>query len=166
MELLDFITNIGIVQVILILAGLALVISEMFSPGFGIPGITGLIFLVIGVVATARNALEALIMIVIIIIILGVALTLVLRSAAKGRISRTIVLKDTLDKESGFTGTENLEHLIGKEGITITVLRPAGTADISGTKLDVVSEGNFIPKDTKIKVIKVDGPRIVVRKVE
>ncbi|WML34888.1 NfeD family protein [Clostridium sp. OS1-26] len=48
-------------------------------------------------------------------------------------------------------------------GTTLTILRPAGIADVNGIKLDVVSEGEFISKDRKIEIIKVEGRRIVVR---
>jgi membrane-bound ClpP family serine protease len=44
------------------------------------------------------------------------------------------------------------------------VLRPSGTADFSGVRLDVVSDGDFIPKDSKVVISKVEGHRIVVRK--
>ena len=44
-----------------------------------------------------------------------------------------------------------------------TVLRPAGTADFEGVKLDVVTEGEFIEKGRPLEVIRVEGRRIVVR---
>ncbi|NMB96506.1 MAG: hypothetical protein GYA02_07835, partial [Clostridiaceae bacterium] len=95
----------------------------------------------------------------------GVALTLVLHSASKGRLSKTLILSDSLNKEEGFSGTEDLEYFVGREGKTLTVLRPAGTAEFDGVKLDVVSEGEFIPKNTRVKVKKVTGRRIVVTKI-
>jgi membrane-bound ClpP family serine protease len=163
--LFSFVEAIGIIQIVLLIVGLILIVIEMFSPGFGAPGITGLILLVAGIVFTARSLLEALIMIVIILAILGVALTLVLHSASKGRLSKTLILSDSLNKEEGFSGTEDLEYFVGREGKTLTVLRPAGTAEFDGVKLDVVSEGEFIPKNTRVKVKKVTGRRIVVTKI-
>lgn len=163
--LFSFVEAIGVIQVVLLIVGLILIIFEMFNPGFGAPGITGLILLAAGVIFTARNLLEALIMIVIILAILGLALTLVLHSAAKGRLSKTLILSDALNKEEGFSGTEDLEYFVGREGITTTVLRPSGTAEFDGVKLDVVSEGEFIAKNTRVKVKKVAGRRIVVSKI-
>lgn len=58
-----------------------------------------------------------------------------------------------------------MQYFLDKKGTTLTVLRPAGTVDFDGVKLDVVSEGDFIPKDTEVKVIKVEGRRIVVRQI-
>lgn len=146
--------------------GLALVIFEMFHPGFGAPGITGCVLLLLGILLTAKNILTALIMVIVLLAILGVALVIVLRSASKGYISRNLVLYDSMSKASGFGKPEDLDFLIDKEGVALTVLRPAGSADIDGLRLDVVSEGDFIPKNSRIKVIKVDGHRIVVKQIK
>ena len=47
----------------------------------------------------------------------------------------------------------------------LTDLRPAGSVNIEGNVLDVVSEGSFITKGEKIRVIKIEGMRIIVRKI-
>ena len=163
--LFSFVEAIGIIQALLLIAGLILIIFEMFNPGFGAPGIVGLILLAADIIFTARSFLEVLVMIIIILTILGLALTIVLHSAAKGRLSKTLILTDSLNKEEGFSGTEDLEYFVGREGVTTTVLRPSGTAEFDGIKLDVVSEGEFIPKNTRVKIKKVAGRRIVVTKM-
>ncbi len=69
--------------------------------------------------------------------------------------------------EEGFSSSKNrLEDLISAEGVAITTLRPSGTVVINGSKVDVVSEGEMISKNTKIKVIDVKGNRIVVKPVK
>lgn len=52
-----------------------------------------------------------------------------------------------------------------KEGVSLTILRPTGIADFNGIKLDVITEGEFIQKDKKVKIIQVQGNRIVVKEV-
>ena len=165
MDIFGFLTTIEIWQAFLLVAGLILVVIEMFHPGFSAPGIIGSVLLVLAVILIANNLIQALILIIIILAVLGAALSFVLHSATKGRLSKTLILNDSLKKESGYIGTEDLEYFLDKEGTTITVLRPSGTADFDGVKLDVVSEGEFIQKDCKVKVIKVEGRRIVVRQI-
>jgi len=165
MDLFSFLDGIQLYQIIILLLGLILLIIEMFPPGFGVAGGLGLVLLVAGIILTASTPLEALVMIVILLVILGAALTVVLHSAAKGKLSKTLVLNDSLNKEAGYIGTEDLEYFIGKEGTTLTVLRPAGTAEFDGIRLDVVSEGDYIPRNSKVKIIQVTGRRIVVRKI-
>ena len=56
-------------------------------------------------------------------------------------------------------------ELIGAEGVAQTTLRPSGMAEIAGKRLDVVAESDMIVRGSVIKVIAVEGNRIVVRKV-
>lgn len=158
-----FLVNMTALAKLCFVIGFLFVVFEMFHPGFGAPGITGGILLVIGIALTAKNITDVLIMLVATVAILAVALTFVLQSATKGRLSKVLILKETQKKEAGFIGTEDLNYFLGHEGTALTMLRPAGIADFDGIKLDVVSEGEFILKDSKIKVIKVQGRRIVVR---
>jgi len=166
MDITSFVSNIGIIQAILFIVGLVLVFAEIFIPGFGVAGITGIVLLIIGIIITAKTVFEALIMIIILLAILGIVFFFVFRSATKGKLSKTLVLSDSLNKESGYSSIDELESMVGKEGIALSVLRPSGTADFDGIKLDVVTEGEYIPSGTKIKIIQVSGPRIVVREIK
>jgi membrane-bound serine protease (ClpP class) len=47
----------------------------------------------------------------------------------------------------------------------MSVLRPAGIAMIEGARVDVVSDGEMIEAGARIQVMRVDGNRIVVRRV-
>ncbi len=79
-------------------------------------------------------------------------------------LTRTFAVKDT---EEGFSSaSDKLDELLSAEGVAITTLRPSGTANIKGNKVDVISEGEMILKNTKIKVTDVKGNRIVVKPVK
>jgi Membrane-bound serine protease (ClpP class) len=165
-EILDFIIQISIIQGLILIIGVTLVIVEMFHPGFGAPGITGTILIIIGIIFIASNFQQALILIVLVLAILGIALSIILHSATKGKLSRSpLILKHSQQKETGYIGIEDLEFFLGKEGVSFTVLRPSGVVDFDGVKIDVVSEGSFIPQGKKVKVVKVIGRSIVVREV-
>ena len=56
--------------------------------------------------------------------------------------------------------------LVGEQGPVPTELRPSGSALLEGHPLDVVSEGAFIAKGELVRVISVQGSRVVVRRVE
>jgi membrane-bound ClpP family serine protease len=166
MDLFSFINNIGIIQALCLLVGLGLVIFEMFDPGFGVPGISGLALLALGVILTAKSLFEALVMVIILMAILGLMLALAIRSATRGRLSRTMVLSTSLNKESGFNSTDDFSSYLGREGVAETTLRPSGTAVFDDIKLGVVTEGGFIQKDSPVKVVQVSGGRIVVREIK
>ncbi|MDE2642060.1 MAG: hypothetical protein OSB55_04820 [Verrucomicrobiota bacterium] len=54
--------------------------------------------------------------------------------------------------------------LINQTGTTYTDLRPSGKATIGDQRINVVTEGSYIEKDNSVKVIAVEGNRVVVRK--
>jgi membrane-bound serine protease (ClpP class) len=60
---------------------------------------------------------------------------------------------------------ERDQSLIGRQGTAMTVLRPAGKAQIGNEFVDVVSEGPFISAGRKIEVLSVSGNRVVVREI-
>ena len=55
--------------------------------------------------------------------------------------------------------------LVGKQGTSLTVLRPAGKARIGDELIDVVSDGPFISSGRQIEVVAVSGNRVVVREL-
>lgn len=150
------------------LIGIGLMVLEAFMPGFGLPGISGIILEVVAVALTWMNhgPVAALGMTLIILSILAIAISMSLRSAANGKLSRSkLVLNDTESNEAGYRSTEDLEVFLGKEGVTTTVLRPTGMAEFDGVRLNVVSEGEFIQSGTQVQIVRVEGSRILVRTI-
>lgn len=91
---------------------------------------------------------------------------LIVRRLPSSRLWRRLVLKDASTSRRGFVSAPPRESLVGKRGVVRTELRPAGTALIDGRPVDVVSEGAFLPKGTAVRVIAVEGMRVVVRREE
>ena len=56
----------------------------------------------------------------------------------------------------------NLTHL-HEHLLAHTPLRPSGTAVINGKRIDVVTEGPFVERGSPIKVVAIEGMRVVVR---
>ncbi|MCA9108684.1 MAG: hypothetical protein KDA52_01950 [Planctomycetaceae bacterium] len=57
----------------------------------------------------------------------------------------------------------SIAALLGLQGETLTMLRPAGKARVEGRLLDVVSDGPFIPQGKTVEIVQVSGNRVVVR---
>ena len=72
------------------------------------------------------------------------------------------VLWDRQQNSAGYTGGSDFSALLGKQGVALTKLRPAGTVLIEGRRYDVSSMGDFLPKDSKIVVTKVEGNKLFV----
>ena len=159
--------TINIVSVVLFAVGMVLLLIELFVPGFGIFGGLGLAALVLCIVFQAKSLLEALILLVAFSAIV-IALALIAgRSLKRGRLFRSpLVLKDAANKEEGYVSGGDYSHLVGETGVSLTPLRPAGVAELGGRKHDVVTEGEFIPARSRIRVDRVVGSRIIVRQLE
>lgn len=153
-------TGLMITGAVSILAGFGLAVVEMILPGFGFPGIAGGILMIAGIGLLHLPLATSLLLAVVIAALLVAAFFAVARSAEKGRLSKSrLILKDS------FQQTEKALCKVGDTGIAQTVLRPAGIAELNGERLNVVSEGDFIAKGEKIRVLSVDGNRICVEKV-
>ena len=139
MELLDII-SLNWPAAVCLIAGFALVLVELFTPGFGVPGVAGLALLLVGVIVAADSLLEGILLTIIIVLLLCLLFTLGMRSASKGMLAKSpLILKDRTDKQDGFTSGEDLKYFLGREGVVTTMLRPVGRADFDGVKLDVLT---------------------------
>ena len=78
---------------------------------------------------------------------------------------RRVILSSAETKKEGFQSTASLEYYLGKTGRSITPLRPTGRAIIEQKTLDVITKGEFIEKNKKIEVIKVEGNKVIVNEV-
>ncbi|GIO34163.1 hypothetical protein J2TS6_53040 [Paenibacillus albilobatus] len=148
---------------LLFIIGLILMILEMFVPSFGILGVLGAISLVAGVIRAAYDTSHALISLGIAFIAALVVVVVVAIVFKERGIWNRFILNESLTKEQGYVPTESRESLLGKEGVSVTPLRPAGTALIDDERVDVVTEGEFIPRDSAVVVVHVEGARVVVK---
>jgi membrane-bound ClpP family serine protease len=166
MDFFNFVSQISPFAATCFTVGILLLLVEMIHPGFGVPGITGIALLFLGVFLSARTWTEVLALTLIILGIIGLALSFVFNSAKNGYLSKRLILQQKSVKESGYVAVNDHSELLGKEGTSVTILRPSGKADFSGMIVDVVTEGDFIPEKTKLHVIKVEGGRVIVRALE
>ncbi len=155
------------VSVVLFAVGMIFLLIEMFIPGFGIFGGLGLVALVLCIVFQAHSVAEGLLLFLIIAAIVFIFALIAARSLKRGWLYRSsLVLKDAEEKDAGYVAKDDYSRFNGKEGLSLTPLRPAGSVQIGGEKADVVTEGEFIPKGARILVINTVGGRIIVRQLE
>jgi len=100
------------------------------------------------------------------VVLLCIALAICLRSAARGRLSKSRLVLNEVSTRSETPESNELNYFIGKTGRAHTSLRPAGIAEFDGVRLSVLSEGDFIERDAPVQVEKVMGNRIVVTRIK
>ena len=157
--------NSNLTSLVLFITGLILLVIEGIVPGFGLPGISGIILILVGTVL-AMNSLGMAIMSLSIAIIITTIVSIVLfKLGFRSQILNKIVLNSRTESDRGFVSSTPKNDLLGKEGIALSGLRPTGFIDIDGQRLDALSEGGFISKDEKVLVVKVEGSKIIVRRI-
>lgn len=150
--------------IVCLVLGLLFMAYEMFTPGMGVPGALGALLLLAAVVLRADSLQTALITLLLILIPLIIAAVIVFRSMSRGALSRTpIVLSERIEARSTPLSDEEMQNLVGREGVTLSALRPSGRADFDGLRMDVSSTSEFIPKGTKVRIERVEGLRVLVR---
>lgn len=153
----------GYEAIILLVLGIGLVVAEIFVPGgilgfLGIGGVVGALFL-----SSANIGHMALSIGIALAASIAVAIFLFRRLGFEKGFFRKIILNDATTTEQGYVSSRNRLDLIGQTGIALTSLRPSGTAIFDDERIDVVSEGGYINKDSAITIVKTEGSRVVVR---
>jgi membrane-bound serine protease (ClpP class) len=160
-------------EVLLVASGLLLLVIELFvTPGFGVAGVLGIIALVsglslslIGSGATWDFTLRAVGRVALSLLLALAASLALLRFLPRLPFGRRLILETGLTAGQGYASPPEADrHWLGKDGVAISPLRPAGIADIAGERVDVVSDGEFIETGAQIVVARVDGNRVVVRR--
>ena len=167
----------NIMEILIFIVGVILLMIEIFvTPGFGLLGILGILAMIGSVIFSLvgnipevaipefRGAFQVLASSFLLTILLAIPL---FKYVPRSRTFRKLVLDMEEKTAAGFRSSpvEN-ERLLNQDGITLTTLRPSGTAKIAGRRVNVISEGEFIEQNSRIRVTRVEGSRIVVKKTE
>lgn len=166
MWFMEFIDGLSLVSIIIFAAGIIMVGIELFRPGFGAAGISGIVLLAAGILITAKTLRQGLLLAAAIALIVLILLVIAAIVLSKGRFPKRMVLKEQTDRENGYVAAKDGSDLMGRTGRAVTMLRPAGMADICGQRVDVVSRGDFIEQGAAVEVVEISGSRIVVKNME
>lgn len=161
---MQYIMGWHLAALICLILGLSLMVFEMFTPGMGVPGILGLVLLIVAIVLRADSFVNGAVTLAIILVLLGAAGFFIFRSFKKGTLSRTpLILKESIGEKSTSLSDADMQQLVGLEGIALSALRPSGNAMFGDRRLDVVTEGEFVAKGAKIRIMRVEGLRVLVK---
>ncbi|NLJ79343.1 MAG: nodulation protein NfeD, partial [Tissierellia bacterium] len=148
------------------ITGLILLVVEAIVPGFGLPGISGIVLVVLGTVLAMGSLVSALMSVSIAIIITAIITILLIKHGKRIPHLDNIVLNARhIQEEEKQEIVSGYDEYLNSEGISISELRPSGKIEIDGRRLDAISEGAFIPRGSDIEVIRVEGNKIIVRRI-
>ncbi len=141
---------------------LALLFELHVLPGHGISGLVGALLILtsivlafgafyVGVVSTALSLIASV-----------VIFFLILRWLPESAFLRRLAFAGAQSVTEGYIATKPLTGLMGAEGVAQTYLRPAGVAIINGNRYQVQTDGDFIPAQTRLRVKRVEGGKVIV----
>lgn len=162
----------GLEEFLLVGLGLILVGLEIFViPGFGMAGILGILALMgglglslIGTGASWDSMLSALGQVAFSILVAIIATLIFVRYFPRLPFGKRLILETNLQAQDGYESSPAEDHRwLGKQGLAVSDLHPSGIARFDGERVDVVSDGTFIDAGQPLKVVRIDGNRVVVR---
>ena len=165
---------VGWEELLLALGGVILLVLEIFViPGFGVAGVLGIVAILAGLVLSLVGTGDTSEVIVwaagrvVFALLLALSASLVLlRFLPRLPFGRRLVLEAGLGAGHAYGSAPDSDlRWLGKKGQASSPLRPAGIAEIEGERVDVVSDGELIDAGQRVEVTRVDGNRIVVRRV-
>ncbi|HIJ79328.1 MAG: serine protease [Desulfobulbaceae bacterium] len=165
-------------EFLIILIGLVFLAMEVFVlPGFGIAGLVGILALCVGLVLSFQDFVipdpnlpwQQGILLNNLLQVFGACflafcLALLFLRFVFPKIGRMVegpYLAATL-AESHADSLVSRGVAVGEEGIAYTLLRPSGKVMIAGKLIDAITDGEFIDKESPVKVAKVKGNVVVV----
>lgn len=163
----------GMEEIILLALGFVAIAVEVFLlPGFGVAGILGAVLIgaavvlaMLGTFPTSGDVVQAL-------AVLGASVFITLaiafawfRHLPNSRRFKGLIHQESALSAEGYVSALPRGELVGKQGVAVTDLRPAGVATVDGERIDVVTEGEYIHASSPIEVMRAEGYRHVVRSI-
>lgn len=165
-------------EIIIFVIGLILIAFEIFViPGFGVAGISGILLAATGLFLSlignvdfdfegvpTHHLLNSSIT-----VLAGLTLSIILIIYFASRIGKKgMFYKVALhsDQEGFLSVSEEPKNLIGKTGVSATVLRPSGKVIVGNEYYDAVASQGFIDKGKPVKVIRYENSQIYVNQIE
>ena len=156
--------------IVLLCVGVLFMFIELFVPGFGFFGISGLGSIAAGIVTHAvltKSIIQVIGLMLIFSLVLIIIFLLFVRSARFGLLGKTPLVEKKTAVAVDYDKKSEFNNLIGKVGVAITPLRPSGKFMIEEKVYDGIAQsGELIEIDEYVKVINVEGNKIIVEKTE
>jgi len=160
----------NLVPVFLFIIGIIAIFIEFFVPALGIIGLVGIGSIIASTVMAFRRCGSPYGYIFLVLSLVGVpgVILIGLKSFPRTFFGKKLILWTSQKPEEGYVSSDTyrITSLVGKEGIVVAKLRPSGIVEIEGKRVSVVTEGEMVERGKRVKVLKVEGNRVVVREVE
>ena len=154
-----------ILAVFLYFACAILIVAEIFVPSGGLISICAMACLVGGLMIFFRSeTVPGWLGIIVAVVEIPIVLVISWKIFPRTGFGKAVLLEPP-DRSQGdaIADNENLNAMMGKIGQVITPLRPVGTVEFEGKRLECVAESGYVDKGINVEVIKVESTQLTVR---
>ena len=153
------------VAVVLLVIGTLALLLELIIPGFDgfICGFIGIAALIASAVITFIFHEHGWIFVGIGFMALALLCGLMYNFVTKRQLQGRVIHNEPLAEDTHKLG--DVAALVGREGVTVSRLRPYGEVDFNGMRLEVTSSGAMIERGAKVRVTETQGNKILVSEV-
>ena len=150
-------------------AGLLLIILEVFIPSGGVLGIIAAILFVVSVAlgymhSSLTGSVLLLTLAILVPIVSAIAVHYWPRTPAGKHFFPNHPTEEELNPSVPHQNRVN--ELLEAEGIAVTPLRPSGVCVFNDVRVDTITEGMMLEPGDNVRVIRIHGTQVVVRKIE
>lgn len=151
--------------IILEVAGLFLLVGDLFVPSHGAMTIIALGCLIAGIFQAFRfSELAGFVSLTLCLIVLPLFAMLAVRVWPRTYVGRRVAPPNRpFDTSDSPASGRELSNLLGQIGTALTPLRPVGTCDFGGKRVESVAESGMIEPGMKVTAVSVQGLSLVVR---
>jgi membrane-bound ClpP family serine protease len=159
-------SGMGLWVALLYICGVSLIVIDGKFITDGTVALLGLLLMILGIALPTPTIVYGF-LVAMALILGGAASTLFMKVFPSRNLWSKMTLKDRLTGELGYNSLNaTYKDLVGRVAVTTTPFRPIGTIEIDGKYYSATSDSQWLNAETKVKVISVDGTRIVVRKLD
>ena len=166
----------GLEEILFLGAGIVLLLVEAFVvPGFGVFGLLGIggvlagIYLsMVGSLSTAVDYSQAAMILSASVLMVLVSAWAIIRTLPSNQRLRKsgIMLGEDTGRDVGYLSAAIRADLVGRTGVAVTDLRPAGVGRFDDERIDVVAEEGWLTAGTPLEIVRAEGYRHLVRAVD
>lgn len=151
--------------ILLLVIGVLAIVLELIMPGYDgfIGGIVGVLSLVASAILAILFVPNGIFLVGVNLSVLGLACWIFFTYIRRNQFNGKIVLQDTLAED---LPALDFASLVGKEGKTLSIMRPYGEVDFNGIRVEASSGGPMIERGARVKVVETQATKVVVNLVD
>ena len=153
------------VTILTFIMGITLLALEIFIPSFGVIGIIGLILTGYSVMDSFSDSMMGILVLVVTALAIILTVTIYVKLGFDRSLFDRMILSNTNSSTRGYNSKTNHNNLVGKTGLSKSILRPTGRIEIDGNTYDAKSESDFISKDRNVLVTSIKNGHIIVKEI-